>query len=95
MRAASPICSGENSSSGVIANCSMCCSIALHRGGAIVALLLRPRDDLAQFVGLLCRDREACLLLLKFGETLEFEIGRKFGYEIRETRPPPGERAKY
>jgi hypothetical protein len=31
---------------------------------------------------------EACLLLLKFGETLEFLIVQKFGHDIHRIRRP-------
>ncbi len=50
----------------------------LHCGGAIVALFLRAGDDVAQLVSLVARDRKAGLLLLKFGEALEFGIGEEF-----------------
>jgi len=40
--------------------------------------LLRASDNIAQLVRFLARDREAGLLLLKFGEALKFGIGEEF-----------------
>jgi len=51
---------------------------ALHRCRTVVTPLLRMSDDVAEFVGFCRRDREARLLLLEFGKTLEFGIGQKF-----------------
>jgi hypothetical protein len=40
---------------------------------------LRPRgDNIAQLIRFFARDREAGLLLLKFGETLKFGVGEEF-----------------
>ncbi|CAG9232823.1 hypothetical protein BCAR13_70002 [Paraburkholderia caribensis] len=53
----------------------------LHCRGAVVAFLLRAGDDFTEFVGFFAGDGEACLLLLEFGKTLEFEVGQKFGHK--------------
>ncbi len=45
-----------------------------------IALLLRTRHDIAQFVGFIRCGHEIRLLLLKVGEAQEFGIGKKFGH---------------
>ena len=58
--------------------------------GAVIALFLRARDDVAQLVGFIGCDREARLFLLKLGKALEFLIGQKFrhGFRMRGRRAP-------